>query len=100
MIYFRKQLKMTRSETVSYIAGLFADHLMIFHLFITCWVIVFGISQEYTEQNAFFLTSDLLDILRHQWEQNNWDLKEIEKICEGLDNLNEILNPNLFLEKK
>ena len=44
---------MTRSERVSYIAGLFADHLMIFHLFITYWVIVFGISQEYTEQNFF-----------------------------------------------
>lgn len=73
---------------------------MIFHLFITYWDIASGISREYTDQNAFLLTSDLFDILRHRLEQNNWDLKEIEKTCEGLDDLNEILNPNLFLEKK
>ena len=51
---------MTRSDTVLYVSGLFADHLMIFHLFITYWDIGSRIGQEYTEQNAFFLTSDIL----------------------------------------
>lgn len=57
-----------------------------------------------------FLTNDLfiyliyydlmIYVLRHRWEQNNWDIKEIEKICEGMDNLNETLNPNLFFGKE
>ena len=80
--------------------GLFADHLMIFHLFITYWDIISRIGHQYTEQNAYFLTSDFSDILWHRWQQNIWDIKEIEKICGGLDNLNETLNPNLFFEKE
>ena len=44
---------MTRSKKASYIAGLFADHLMIFQLFINYWDIVSGIGQEYTDQAAF-----------------------------------------------
>ena len=49
MIFFRTQLKMTRSERVSHIADFVADQLMIFHLFITYWDIVSRIGQEYTE---------------------------------------------------
>lgn len=87
---------MTRSERVPHISDFVADQLMIFHLFITYWNIVSRIGQEYTEESAFFLTNDLFDVLRHRREQNNWDIKEIEKICKGMDNLNETLNPNLF----
>ena len=90
---------MTKTEKVSYIAGLFADHLMIFQLFINYWEIVSGIGQEYIDQTAFSLTSNHFEILRHRWEQNNWDIKDIEKICSSLDNLNEMLNPNLFFNK-
>ena len=91
---------MTKSEKVSYIAGLFADHLMIFQLFINYWDIVSGIGQEYTDQAAFSWRRDLFEILCHRWEQNNWDIKKIEAICSGLDNLNEMLNPNLFFNKE
>ena len=45
---------MTRSERVSHVSDFFADHLMIFHLFITYWDIVSRIGQEYTEQSPFF----------------------------------------------
>ena len=67
---FFKTVKTRRSDRVSYAAGLFADHLMIFHLFITYWDIISRIGQEYTKQNAYFLTSDLFDILHHLWQQN------------------------------
>ena len=50
---------MTKSEKVSYIAGLFADHLMIFQLFINYWDIVSGIGQECIDQTSFSLTSNL-----------------------------------------
>ena len=91
---------MTRPNKSAGVSPIFADHLSIFNLFLTYWNIILNIDNEYTEIAAFDLTNELFLILLKRWDGNKWDRKKLEKICDALDALNEMLNPNLLFGKE
>ena len=100
-IFFRTHLKkMTRPDKLTGVSPIITDCLSIFNLFVTCWNIISNIGNEYTEIAAFDLTNELFKILLKRWDENKWDRKELEKICDALGASNEMLNPNLFFGKE
>ena len=90
---------MTRPTKFIGVSPTIIDRLPIFNLLLTYWDIISNIGNEYTEIAAFDLTNEIFLILLKRWDDNKWDREELKKICDALDESNEILNPHLFFGK-
>ena len=91
---------MTRPDKFTGVSPIITDRLSIFNLLVTYWGIISNIGNEYTEIATFDLTNELFLILLKRLDGNKWDRKELKKICDALDESNEMLNPNLFFGKE
>ena len=69
----------------------------IFYFFYQYWEIINKRGVEYSGLQVTITTSFIFDILRIEWEENNWDIEELKYVCLTLDNLCEELNPNNFI---
>ena len=49
---------------------------------------------EYSGFQVTVATSFIFDILRIEWEENNWHVEELKYVCSALDAFCEELNPN------
>ena len=60
------------------------------------WEIINKRGIKYSGLQVTVATGFIFDILRIEWEENNWDIEELKYLCLALDNLCEELNPNNF----
>ena len=56
-----------------------------FYFFHQYWEIVTKRGVEYSGLQVTVTTSFIFDILRIEWEENNWDVEEFRYMCLALD---------------
>ena len=71
-----------------------------FSLFCIYWDVCSKRGTEYTASQVLNITSGIYRILRDFWVQKGWDIDEIKTVSSALDAKNEMLNSNLFFNKK
>ena len=68
-----------------------------FYFFHQYWEIISKRGVEYSGLQVTVATSFIFDILRIEWEENNWNIEKLKYVYLALDNLCEELNPNNFI---
>ena len=68
----------------------------IFCFFHQYWEIVNKRGVEYSDLQVAIATSFIFDILRVEWEENDWDVEELKYVRLALDAFCDELNPNNF----
>ena len=68
-----------------------------FYFFHQYWEIINKRGVEYGGLQVTVATNFIFDILRIEWEENNWNIKKLKYVYLALDNLCEELNPNNFI---
>ena len=70
---------------------------VIFCLFFNCWRLVAKRGYRLSGLQVTIATSYIFNMLRLEWEINNWDINELKYLTSAMDTLPDKLNSILFL---
>ena len=72
----------------------------IFEYFFRCWELVRRRGRDIDDLEVAFMTDMSYAYLKSDWLKNEYDLRELDFFCRGVDALYEDFDPNYFIDNK